>query len=101
MNKQNLLLFLDKVSYLAIINATIFVVLFQFLSAPIFVYVSMFSYLVAFLMSILFCVFRIYYAKTNTEEIYAITKKQKIWLIAKIILSFVLFSVSLVIALLW
>ena len=86
---------------MAIINATLFVVLFQFVSLSWFVYVAMFSYMVAFLTSITFCVFRIYYAKSYSDDVFAITKKQQTWLIIKTILSFVLFALSLVIALLW
>lgn len=102
MNKQNILLVLDKVSYVLLINATIFVVLFQFLAGSILLYVAMISYALAFLMIAALCGFRIYLDFIKEEnQTFELSRKKKIWLILKLILSFVLFGLSLVVALLW
>lgn len=102
MNKNNFLMGLDKTAFVAIIVATIFVAMFQYLAISIFLYISMISYAIAFLTIIVLSVFRIYYAKTEVDnETYMMSKKQQLWLILKTILSFVLFVLSLMIALIW
>lgn len=88
MNKQNILKILDGISYLAIINATVFVLLFQNTASGILLRISLISYFISFLASIAFCFLRLNFASGQgvESEFYA-NKKQKIWNIIRLILS--------------
>ena len=103
MDKLKLLKTLDKISYIAIINATVFVLLFQYAAATVALYVSLFSYIVAFLTCFLFCFFRFYYASVaNENETELVLKKtQKFWILIKLALSLILLVVGLIVFIMW
>lgn len=88
MNKQNLLKVTDVISYLAIINATVFILLFQNSDSLLLLKISLISYVFAFVSSIIFCLLRMIFSKTqelHTELV--VSNKQKGWIIIRLTLS--------------
>lgn len=93
MNKQNLLKIIDSISYLLIINATVFVLLFQNSASLLLLKISLISYAVAFAASIAFCVCRLVFAKGQQAETELfVSNKQRGWTWVRLILSIIIFS---------
>ena len=93
MNKQNLLRILDGISYLAIINATVFVLLFQNSASMLLLTIALISYVVAFVLGVAFCLTRIIFSKNQERESeFFVSKKQKVWTIVRLVLSVAILS---------
>ena len=98
MNKQKVLQSIDLVAYLAIINATIFAIIFQYTASIETIKVSLFSFIVGFALSFLFCLLRFIFSyKNKNDENYQLTKKRKIILAIKTCLSLLMLIFSIVI----
>ena len=91
MDRQKILKVIDIVSYVALINATIFVLLFEYTSSIESDKLSITSYIVAFVASALFSVLRFIYSKLPLEDSsLLLTKKQVVINIIKFIMSIIL-----------
>ena len=101
-NRLKILNVLDIISYIAIINATMFVLLFEFTSTGETLYVALASFIVAFLSQAIFGVLRLVYSKSqHADANFVLSTKQKIWIVVKIVLSGALLAFACIIYALW
>jgi len=101
MSKQKVLQSIDLVAYFAIINATIFAIVFQYTASVETIKVSLLSFIVGFALSFVFCLLRFVFSyKFENDENYQLTKKRKIILAIKSILSLLMLVFSMVVLIL-
>ncbi len=97
MKKEHILKYLDLGSYSFLINAVLFAVLFQYSAARVLLFISIISFILAFLLSIVFSVCRIIFDAKYQDD-FKLTKKQKVYNFVKLFFSVVLFGFSVFIS---
>lgn len=99
-NKRKFLNILDISSFVSLVIATILVVVFEFTGNTTVLKISVYMYEVCVLMLLVFVASKIYfvYKKEETkDEIFVLTKKQKVWLFVRFALTLLLFCLITVI----
>ncbi len=106
MNKKEVLRTLDLASFVAIILATIMVFIFQFVGDYVVIKVAVIMYAASFAIMTLFYALKLYYNIKKTMQndelvVEDLNKKQKAFLITKLVLSALAFIFTLVIVIIY
>lgn len=105
MNKKEMLKTFDLAGFVSLVIATILVLIFQFTGNIQVVKMSLVMYAVAFFILTVFFALKTYFGfaktKQNNELIVNLEDKQKGWMIAKLVLSVIVFIFSLVVVILY
>jgi len=102
MNKKDVLKLLDVVSFIAMINGTVFVLLFQNLSGSMLLYISLISYIIAFTSYAAICVFKLLCSfKVEVDDEFYLKTKQKVWVSIQLVCSLALIILSALIFIVW
>ena len=105
MSKKDILKTLDLASLISIVIATILVVVFEFVGSYSVIKFAIVMYTAAFLILVVFYSLKLYFSCAGTEEngekIIEQTKKEKGFLIAKLVLGAIAFALTLVVLILY
>ena len=94
MEKKEFFRIYDLVSYLVLIIATIAIIIFQFTGNIVHLKVGIFIFEIAVLLLTVFLGIKIFFVfkkEDNKDELFVLTKGQKIWLIIKFAISLIMF----------
>lgn len=105
MNKKELLKTLDLAGFVSIIVATILVLIFQFTGSSSVVKVALVMYSASFLIMTTLFALKTYFVYKKTELdgkiMFELDKKQRAFLITKLVLCFIIFVFALVVLILY